>query len=205
MNNQSPLTEIRSGMYHGDTMRVFKLSCDVNKYQNLLWDTKGAPGFPFPDFNCEVIDRDKWPPGAVFSLEPHKRVPDIWAVGVGSGAFALGPRALGCLDMFGEMAGELLSLTHKGEELRVLNILHCLDCLDEGKSEWKQMRSTGRRRIVRPCIRSDRLTSSTLFKSAHARHDIFCWEDEGDPEYEFKAAVEANKLTGLLFEEVLVS
>ena len=109
------------------------------------------------------------------------------------------------LEMFAEMAGQLLPLPFNGETLMALNILVCLDCLDNDASEWKQMRTTGNRLIVTPCIRSDRLTTSTLFKSAHNACEIYCWENEADPEYEFKACVEANGITGLFFKEVLVS
>ena len=186
-------------------MKIFEVCLDVNKFQGFLWDTDGVSVFPYPRFVGTPIDRKTWPPGKVISLLPKGPKPDVWTVGLGSGAFAINLCAHPALEMFGEMAGELLPLPFNEETLSVFNILQCLDCLDEDATEWKQLVTTGQRRVVTPCIRASRLTSSTLFKSAHNPFNFYCWENEADPEYEFKACVEANGISGLVFEEVLVS
>jgi len=58
--------------------------------------------------------------------------------------------------------------------------------------------------MLKPFLRADRTCPSNLFKSAHSPLDIFCLEYSHNPEEEFKACVEYHKLTGLLFEEVLI-
>jgi hypothetical protein len=105
--------------------------------------------------------------------------------------------------MFAEMAGELLPLKYKDEMFSVLNITECIECLDSERSEW-HTRANGSKLLVRPFFRAERLPASTLFKSAHSWGHFFCVEYSGDPKEEFKACVEHEKLTGLLFKEVMI-
>ena len=187
-------------------MKIFEVNCDAERYQYLLWDTRGKKTFQFPDFDGARVEGNSWPPAEVYSLYPKRRTPDIWGLDIASGAIAMGTKAFDTLECFVEMAGEALPLGYVSEQLMVVNILECLNCLDEEKSLWRKYPPHIKQKVLEmPCIRSDRLTTSTLFKSAHNPRRIFCWEEEADPEYEFKACVEANKLTGLLFKEVLVS
>lgn len=155
-------------------MKVFQVTPDVNRYQHLLWDLPSDRLLSAPSFKGEKVSA-VWNPPPVHSPKPLRPVPDIWAVGVGSGGLAFSSDAVDKLDMFLEMAGELLPLRYKSEQLMVLNILDPLDCLDESKSEWMALRNGGRS-LIKPCIRSDRLVKSTLFKSAHNPYKIFSAE-----------------------------
>lgn len=102
------------------------------------------------------------------------------------------------------MAGELLPVPYKEQTFSLLNITQCIECLDAERSEWQEMKSTGRKRLRKPFLRADRMCASTLFKSAHSPLEIYCIEYSGDPEEEFKASVEHHKLKGLVFEEVMM-
>ena len=104
--------------------------------------------------------------------------------------------------MFLEMAGEILPLKHKGVTYSVLNILQVWDCVDEDKTEWYTSPKGEKFRVKRPFFVPQHFEASTLFKIPTVETRIYCWEASREPEEEFKACVEANKLKGLRFDLV---
>jgi hypothetical protein len=75
------------------------------------------------------------------------------------------------------------------------------DCIDEKRSEWFTMPDTGKRYAVKkPFFVPQHFERSTLFKIPTRELDIYCWENNQDPEEKFKACYDANKPTGLKFE-----
>jgi hypothetical protein len=145
----------------------------------------------------------EWNPPEMRSPYPLHIAPDFWRLGTGRGAFAAGPKALaiGSVNDILLAAGQLLPLPFNGQELMICNILECVDCIDEDKSEWQLKAKTNIRLFpTRPFFEWDWIPRSTLFKIPQCPWDIFTWEHHYDPESEFKACVEANKLTGLKFE-----
>jgi hypothetical protein len=105
-----------------------------------------------------------------------------------------------------EMAGELLPLPCDGVELTVLNVLECINCLDHERSTWLTTKD-GQRIYPDPfkkgsyVFHAERLPESSLFKIPELRQGrVLCRERDGDPELEFKAAVELHGLVGLKFQ-----
>ena len=101
-----------------------------------------------------------------------------------------------------EMAGELLPIPYKGISFQVLNILRVWDCIDEDQSEWLKRPDGSRICLLKPYFVPQHFEASPLFKIPELPRWIYCWEHNREPEEEFKACVEANKLTGLKFELV---
>jgi hypothetical protein len=191
--------------------RAFRVICDVNNYQYFLWDIpRDPPGGPhhsaatFASLRCDGRRMaDRWKPPPVFIYKPRHKRGDFWAVGMGGGGLGIAPWALKTLRMLAEMGGELLPLPYKDQSFTLRNINECIECVDPERSEW-EMYKMERSRIHTPFFRADRMSASTLFKSAHSDSEIYCLDYSGDPEEEFKACVEHHKLKGLLFEEVMI-
>lgn len=147
--------------------------------------------------------KDPWVPPKVYSRYPKKLEPDFWSYEVASGAFAVRPETLDLVYPFLTLAGQLLPLPYKGREFSICNILEYIDALDEEKSEGWRITPEGRKYSPRyPFFIPSHLSQSTLFKISELPIHIYCWEETCEPEDEFKACVEANKLTGLTFELV---
>jgi hypothetical protein len=183
-------------------VKVYQVKTDVNRYQHFVWEDESEYGqkrFVFEGVSL----RQEWKSCPVYVLEPKLKKPDFWSVTLGSGGFAVSPLALERMRPWLEQAGELLPLEYEGEMYMVVNILPAVDCIDEQRSEWEVYGfHKDRRRLVKPVFNPDRLPAVSLFKSTHFLPYSFCWEKTGNPETEFKACVEANKLKGVYFKEV---
>ena len=148
-----------------------------------------------------------WKAPRVYIDYPKRPTPDFWQIGVNAGAFAVAEETLEQAAMLLEMAGELLPLPTKEGLLSICNILECVDCVDEERSErrlreWPGKPEKNWTTIERPAFFPRAMPESTLFKIPQRPRDIYCWERDADPVGEFKAFVEANKLTGLRFRLV---
>jgi len=168
--------------------RIYKTETEL--YQAM--DKLNFVGLPIRD----------WNPPEMWSQYPLHIAPDFW-VGAFWGAFAVGAKAFGIRDLEIILvgAGQLLPMPYQDQTLTICNILECVDCIDENKSEWQMQAKTQKRLYPeRPFFVPGQLPRSTLFKIHQHPSDIFTWEHHHEPECEFKACVEENKLTGLKFE-----
>jgi DNA polymerase-3 subunit delta' len=95
-----------------------------------------------------------------------------------------------------ENAGELLPIRKEdGPELQLLNITRCVSALDREKSEW------GASVIPKTYAFHKEHIPLSLFKIPETGvGEILCAEWEGNPEKEFKAAVEKHCLKGMRFQ-----
>ncbi len=185
-------------------MKVFKVQLATDNYRYLTFDQRGmskeALSKHFDALACKGVPKEHWSPPPMHFGNPLRPEPDFWEATV-AGAFAVHPRALDLVGMFFERAGQMLPIRFKHLELTVCNILQVYDCVDPERSEWLRMPRTGEPYAVnKPYFVPEHFEASTLFKIPTRELDIFCWESNRDPEEEFKACVEANRLTGLQFE-----
>ncbi len=102
------------------------------------------------------------------------------------------------------MAGELLPLPHRGDLFHLVNVLECVNCLDEQNTKWVLGRTTNARiRVEEYRFHANRLSESTLFKVPEtALGEVLTVSGLKDPEDEFKSVVEREGLEGINFEEV---
>lgn len=185
-------------------MKVFQVRKASDDYRRLAIDQRGLSQEDIwklgETLNCRGVPKQDWAPPRMHFGNPLKPEPDFWDCEI-AGAFAVHPRALGLMGMFLERAGQLLPVRYKDLELTLCNILEVYDCIDAERSEWLTRPRTGEPYAVKkPYFVPQHFEASTLFKIPTRTLDIFCWECNRDPEEEFKACVEANKLTGLRFE-----
>lgn len=196
--------------------KIYEVSFDDRDknviYQELLLNEKLHPfksydealSFKSQFLTFKGVPKTEWVPPKMRSYYPMRVVPDFWWLGPGTGAYAVGEKAMatGELELILIRAGQLLPLPYKNETLTIFNILECVDCVNEEKTEFKpNVSSPLQKSSERPFFVADDLPESSLFKIPYNPTKIYTWELEGDnPEEEFKACVEMNNLKGLKFE-----
>jgi hypothetical protein len=189
-------------------MQVFKVKFDT-KFRYLLlsdraFETEEAMLAYASDkfrFDGVPVDEKTWVPPEMRVFYPRFPAPDFWHLWMNCGAFGVKPHAIGIVEPFLLQAGQLLPLPIKGVNLSICNILECQHCIDEEKSEWQLHPIDGRRTTIRrPFFVAKDIPESSLFKIPELPLEIYTWEENADPEQEFKACVEANNLPGLIFE-----
>lgn len=187
-------------------MKVFRIKHDPDYRYLLINRRRFRTDAEFVDFKSKRFQFKgqpikEWTPPAMEVRYPKFPAPDFWTLDIRSGAFGATSHAVGYVEPFLLQAGQLLPLPIKGQVLTICHILECQHCIDEDKSEWHLDPIDGRRlNPERPFFVADEIPESTLFKIPEKPFDICTWEENQDPEGEFKACVEANKLTGLQFE-----
>ncbi len=185
-------------------MKVLQMVFLVDDYQQLFCVQDIDPKLRFHG------DRKlpMWTPVDVYVLDPMLRPPDLWACELSTGVFAVSERAESCLATFLEMASELLPLSFTGKTINLVNITEVLNCLDYSQCDGTRdangnlfgiTTSAGTFYAVdKFAFFPDRFTESTLFKVPYSPR-IFALERSGEPDEEFKAAVEHHGLEGVEF------
>jgi len=173
-----------------------------NDFQYLLLANSGLTRSEQFRFDCTPISN--WQAPAVFSYKPKLRAGDFWGFEMLRATWATTPQATDKLREFLLMAGQPLPLPFEGKEFSVLNVTECINCLDTTKTDWIHEKSTGKPvRIAKYAFHSDRMSESSIFKIPEtAKSEILCYEGLKDSADEFKGFVEANRMTGLRFEEI---
>jgi hypothetical protein len=180
-------------------MRVYKVECDVNAFQSLAPADDSALSGDLFRFECKP--KEAWAPPPMRCRDPIAPKPDFPYIQA-PGALAVEPDRFPVVQTQFEMAGEILDLPFEGRDLKVLNILTCVDCLDDEKTNWNVLRS-GTKLAPKTdgyVFRPDCFDEASIFKIPQTyRAMIYCWERDGDPEHELKAAIEEHQLSGLKF------
>lgn len=184
-------------------MRVYQLIMDVNEYQQFYMADRsridGWTGDPMLQFDGSA-KRGIWEPFEVFVLRPKLLPPDLWGFEL-SGTLIVNQKVADELDGFFARAGELLPVSWKGQQLFLLNVTECLNNLDRERSEW--LKTPGGELVfpTRFVFRSRRFSESSIFKIPEtSKGAILIREETGDPETEFKAAVEHRGIKGVSFK-----
>jgi hypothetical protein len=191
-------TELRT------TMKVYEIICEADDFQyfEALDEELQSETMVNEEALLRFDGRPKatiWKPPAAKIVKPKLKRGDFYAFA--TGAFVVSPEAWEKAAMFLEMAGEVLPLPYKGQEFAVLNVTECIDSIDENKSSWQKL-SSGRKILDKPAFDPSLFGESSIFKIPQNSARIYCYEGSGDPETEFKAFVEQEKMTGLSFSKV---
>jgi hypothetical protein len=186
-------------------MKVFEVLHESNKYKTLLFE-QGINELKHPllRFDGSSIV-DEWRPPAVWCQYPKKKQGDFW--GIGSCCVpAVTCTAFPTVQSHIEAAGEALSLQFEGVELLIVNVTEVINCLDQDKVQWRDNGDGTRRFNIDAGYHflPGRFSESSLFRLPETSRSsrFYCVERSGDPEEDFKAAVEAAKLTGLKFKQI---
>ena len=180
-------------------MEIFRVRLDSNNFQRFLpvkadiWQT-------------DILKMDcrpkvsNWKSPEIYIHNPKRTVGNFFHLC--SGAVVADELATAQLRSILEMAGELLPLSYGTADLSLVNVLECVNCLDQRKTEWMIGKTTGAKiRIIRYHFDKSRLSESTLFKIPEtAAGEVLCVQGLKDPKDEFRSQVEAASLKGLIFE-----
>lgn len=182
-------------------MKIYKVRLDVNHYQSFLPEEEGIWKSKILQMDC-TPKADRWQPPKIYVVNPARPRGNFFRLC--SGAFVADSEATEKLRDLLEMAGELLPLEHKGENVSLLNVTECMNALDEERTEWELGKTTGAKiRILRYAFKPNRLPESSIFKIPEtAKGEVLAIEGRSDPEDEFKFRVERGNLKGLLFDEL---
>ncbi len=184
-------------------MKVFKIKPDFGFQSFFSSDPNGpessVPG-PFPSGKPML---STWTPLPMYVHKPmleRGNFAHFWGC---SGKLIIDSRVREALGVILAGTCELLPLLpYKGEVFHVMNVLECVDCLDEKKTRWRIGKSTGKKiGIDEYHFAPDRFSKSTLFMLPKGAAPLTV-TGLGAPESEFKTIVEREGLTGLKFEEI---
>lgn len=185
-------------------MKIFRISPDF-RFQSFYTSDPGAQKFSEVAYlrdltQCKPM-LSAWKPLRLVEESPKLKRGNFahsWG-----GGFIADTRAIDTLRPIIEESCELLPLEpYKGEALCILNVLTCIDCLDEGKTK-RIIHSSGTRlaQIEEYHFAPSRIAGSSLFKLPK-QADFLTVTGLVEPASEFKSIVEREGLTGLKFEEL---
>jgi hypothetical protein len=170
-------------------MRVYRFTSDVNQYQYFLPDAEEDVLSLLTE--CQPM-LDAWHPPAVFVFKPLHKPGDLYGFYGCTPIFS--PRATEALAEYLAVAGELLPLPYKGEVFTALNVLECVNSLDEEHTEWA-MQDGVRLYPKKYVFRANHFSESHIFKipeTYRAEVLVADWEDgEG-----FVDALVEHKIVG---------
>lgn len=138
--------------------KVYRVRNDVNNYQYFM-TAKSSERELLHTLYKPMLQT--WNPPEVFVYQPLK--PKGVFRQFSSDTLILPPDATEALRFHLEMAGELLPLPFQGETYTMLNILECINCLDNERSEFSYIDGM-RAHLLRHRFHKDRFSESTLFK-----------------------------------------
>lgn len=181
-------------------MKIFVLREDVDTFQRLLPQGEAVWETDLLTFDCRP--KKDWAPPEVYIRNPKLKRGNFFFLTVG--ALVFDDVARDALAPLLEASGEVLPLPCGEETLFLLNVLDCVDALDEARTKWKQNQHSGKRTGIEIHeFYDNRIPEVPLFKIPQtSRADIYTCCGMKDPGDEFKPAYEAAGLTGLIFDYV---
>jgi len=105
-----------------------------------------------------------------------------------------------------EMAGEILPIKLNGDTLYILNVLECVNMLDDKKTKWDYYENGDKGRILNYSFYINRFPESSILKIPEtSKVDVLTYSEVKDSQDEFYYLYKHHNLTGLVFEEVYKS
>ena len=183
-------------------MNIFSVKVDSNKYQWIMPQVDEKELLNYTTFNCEQ-KFNEWKQVEWYSFNPKSTEGNFYSIG-SHGAFAF-DEAVYQSDLFTllEMSGEILPINLENRKLYILNVLECVNALNEGSTKWDIYDDGSKGRIIDYSFYEGRLSESTLFKIPQtSKSEILVYsgiKDEGD---EFMKLYQKLGFTGLVFDEI---
>ena len=175
-------------------MNVYRISNRSNDFQRLIAEEDAI--WKRVRFECHPITN--WIPPKVRVFDPAKTEGDFLAFA--SGTICVRDEKLECVRSSFEMAGDILKLEGPDKPFWCLNVLSCVNCVDEEASEWLRDSSSGKRiTLKRPVFRRGFLATSSIFKVPQQPGSVYVWDDGNEG---FFSEYSENRMTGLRFEPI---
>ncbi|MDO3628861.1 hypothetical protein [Mucilaginibacter sp. BT774] len=183
-----------------NNFKIYRVTVDVSNYQWIMPNIPEDDLLEFVIFDCNKKDeswiKTNW---YVYNLKEKKG--NFFEINGGALAF---DQQVYDSELFTllEMAGEILPVNVGGERLYALNVLECINCLDQENSKFDYYDDGTKGRILKYAFHR-RLTESSIFKIPEtSRGEILTYSGVKDAEDEFYSLYKQLKFTGLKFEEL---
>jgi hypothetical protein len=181
-------------------MKIYKITADANEYQWVMPKNEKSLLAELA-FDC-ISKQEVWQPLDMYIFNPKKRKGNFYSLG-GIGALVFDKSTLDSMLTQFEMAGEILNINVGNEGLYTLNVLECINALDENRTKWKLYENGARGRILEYAFYINRLPESSIFKIPEtSKTEIFTYSGIKDPLDEFYHLYMQHDMQGLVFEEV---
>lgn len=181
-------------------MKVYRVKTDVRNYQWIMPDISEDNLLDFIMFDCEAKN-ENWTDINWYIDNPKLKKGNFYHIHGGSFAFDQQVYDSELFTLF-EMAGQILPINVEGQKLYVLNVLECINSLDQENSKFNYYDNGTRGRILNYTFHN-RLTESSIFKIPEtSRGEILTYTGIKDSEDEFYSLYKQLNFTGLIFEEL---
>lgn len=179
-------------------MKIYNVATDITNYKWLLPEVDESQILELNTFDCTPRFH-RWVPPKVIEYDEERKGGDF--AYYHPAVLLAAPNAAMKVRHFFERAGELLPLWFDGDQYTLLNVTECVNALNDEKTDWLRAPDGSKVEIRRHSFNPSKLSDSSLFKIPETcRGSVLTWEKDASPESEFKAFVEVNGLTGLLFD-----
>lgn len=183
-------------------MKIYNVTVDANIYQWIMPQVADESILDFMSFECkprskQLLETD-W-----YVYNPTQMKGDFFSLGI-SGVFAFNEKVYQS-DLFTmlEMSGEILPIMVEDEPLFLLNILECVNMLNEQACHWDTYEDGSRGRILSYSFHVNRVSESSLFKIPQTcKTEMLTYTGLKSSEDEFKSVYEKLNFTGLVFQEI---
>lgn len=174
-------------------MKVYRVLNDVNHYQYFLTEREEDALKLWTECTSLI---NTWNSPTVFIYKPLHRKGDLYNFSANTLIFS--PRATERLRTHLEMAGELLEVPYEGQSYWLLNVLVCINCLDEARTKWVEYDGV-RAYPEKYVFHSNRFSESCIFKIPETYRSEVLALDREDGEGFVDALVE-NQIMGYQLE-----
>ncbi|AXE18452.1 hypothetical protein DR864_12160 [Runella rosea] len=183
-------------------MEIYQVTTNLD-YQWVLPQIEESELLNLMDLNCYPKSKS-WPNIDWYIYNPKKKKGNFFTTGSG-GSFAFDEEVLNS-DLFSliEMAGEVLPIKlEDNTNLYILNVLKCINPLNQKKTKWQLYEDGSKGRILDYSFHTNRFSESSLFKIPEtSKIEILTYSGIKGDEDEFKSLYEYLGFTGLEFKQI---
>lgn len=182
-------------------MKVYRIDIDPNIYQTIYPDVTDDEILLYSEFDCRTMN-DQWQSVEWYIFNPKLKKGNFFSLGHGGGyAFDSKVKDSSLFTLL-EMAGEIIEIEIKREKYYLLNVLNCIDALDENVSTFDYYKNGKKGRILKYSFYANRVTECPIFKIPHTAKSEILLREAFDIDDDFMAIYNNEKFTGLDFIEL---
>lgn len=182
-------------------MKVFRIDINPNIFQTIYPDVTDEEILLYSEFDCNLMnERLKKVDWYIFN--PKLKKGNFFSLGHG-GALVFDEDVKNSrLFTLLEMSGEIIEIEIKQKKYFLLNVLNCIDALNENASTFYYYKNGNRGRILNYSFHADRVTECPIFKIPQTSKSEILLRDPFDISDDFVSIYKMEKLTGLEFVEL---
>jgi hypothetical protein len=182
-------------------MKVIRIDIDSNIYQSIFPDVSDEMVLLYSEFDCNEL-KSVWQEVEWYVFNPKRKKGNFFSLGHG-GAFAFDEMVKNSsLFSLLEMAGEIIEIRVKSEKYFILNVLNCIDALNEKLSTYHYYNNGNKGRILKYSFYQERITECPIFKIPQTSKSEILLRYPFSDDDDFINIYRRQKFTGLEFIEI---